>query len=133
MLTSLTRPAEVLVIDDDPAVRGCLTHLLEREGRTVATACDGRQALDYLRSNPPPRLILLDLAMPVMDGRAFLIRRQQAPALRDVPVVAFSACIDGDAACPLDLGAVESLNKPFDLPKLLAVTRRYCAAPPLAV
>jgi len=133
MLTSLTRPAEVLVIDDDPAVRGCLTHLLERAGHTVAAAGDGRQALDYLRSNPPPRLILLDLAMPVMDGREFLIRRQQAPALRDVPVVAFSACIDGDAACPLDLGAAEALHKPFDLPKLLAVARRYCAAPPLAV
>ena len=132
-MTPLARAAEVLVIDDDPAVRGCLTHLLERAGHTVAAAGDGRQALDNLRSNPPPRLILLDLAMPVMDGREFLIRRQQAPALRDVPVVAFSACIDGDAACPLDLGAVESLNKPFDLPKLLAVTRRYCAAPPLAV
>src|SRR6516162_10360424 len=77
MLTSLTRPAEVLVIDDDPAVRCCLKHLLEREGRTVATACDGRQALDYLRSNPPPRLILLDLTMPAMDGREFLLRRQQ--------------------------------------------------------
>jgi CheY-like chemotaxis protein len=133
MLTSLTRPAEVLVIDDDPAVRGCLTHLLEREGRTVATACDGRQALDYLRSNPPPRLILLDLTMPAMDGREFLIRRQQVPALREVPVVAFSACIDWDAACPLDLGAAESLYKPFDLPKLLEVTRRYCAAPAPAV
>ena len=132
-MTPLARAAEVLVIDDDPAVRCCLTRLLEREGHTVAAAGDGRQALDNLRSNPPPRLILLDLAMPVMDGREFLIRRQQAPALRDVPVVAFSACIDGDAACPLDLGAVESLNKPFDLPKLLAVTRRYCAAPPLAV
>ena len=129
----LTRAAEVLVIDDDPAVRCCLTHLLERAGHTVAAAGDGRQALDYLRSNPPPRLILLDLAMPVMDGREFLIRRQQAPALRDVPVVAFSACIDWDAACPLDLGAAEALHKPFDLPKLLAVARRYCAAPPLAV
>ena len=133
MLTSLTRPAEVLVIDDDPAVRGCLTHLLERAGHTVAAAGDGRQALDNLRSNPPPRLILLDLAMPVMDGRAFLIRRQQVPALREVPVVAFSACIDWDAACPLDLGAAESLYKPFDLPKLLEVTRRYCAAPAPAV
>ena len=133
MLTSLTRAAEVLVIDDDPAVRGCLTRLLEREGHTVATAGDGRQALDYLRSNPPPRLILLDLTMPAMDGREFLIRRQQVPALRDVPVVAFSACIDWDAACPLDLGAAESLYKPFDLPKLLEVTRRYCAAPAPAV
>ena len=132
-MTPLARAAEVLVIDDDPAVRCCLTRLLEREGHTVAAAGDGRQALEYLRSSPPPHLILLDLAMPVMDGREFLVRRQQAPALRDVPVVAFSACIDGDAACPLDLGAVESLNKPFDLPKLLAVTRRYCAAPPLAV
>ena len=133
MLTSLTRPAEVLVIDDDPAVRCCLTRLLEREGHTVAAAGDGRQALDYLRSNPPPRLILLDLTMPAMDGREFLIRRQQVPALREVPVVAFSACIDWDAACPLDLGAAESLYKPFDLPKLLEVTRRYCAAPAPAV
>ena len=129
----LTRAAEVLVIDDDPAVRCCLTHLLEREGHTVAAAGDGRQALEYLRSSPPPHLILLDLAMPVMDGREFLVRRQQAPALRDVPVVAFSACIDWDAACPLDLGAAESLYKPFDLPKLLEVTRRYCAAPAPAV
>jgi len=129
----LTRAAEVLVIDDDPAVRCCLTRLLEREGHTVATAGDGRQALDYLRSNPPPRLILLDLTMPAMDGREFLIRRQQVPALREVPVVAFSACIDWDAACPLDLGAAESLYKPFDLPKLLEVTRRYCAAPAPAV
>ena len=129
----LTRAAEVLVIDDDPAVRCCLTHLLERAGHTVAAAGDGRQALDYLRSNPPPRLILLDLAMPVMDGREFLVRQQQAPELWTVPVVAFSASIDGDAPGPLDLGAAESLYKPFDLPKLLEVTRRYCAAPAPAV
>jgi CheY-like chemotaxis protein len=127
-MTASTSPADVLVIDDDEGVRDCLTRLLEREGHAVATAADGRQALEYLHGHRPPRLILLDLAMPVMDGWEFLIQRRQYAHLRNLPVVAFSAVIDAERPDPRALGAAEVLRKPFDLAALLEETRRHCAA-----
>src|SRR5262245_9392754 len=61
----------VLIVEDRPDTRKSLAMLLTASGFPAAEAADGQQALDYLRSHPPPGLILLDLAMPVMDGWEF--------------------------------------------------------------
>ncbi len=118
--------ADVLVIDDDGDVRNGLARALERDGHPVATATDGRQALDYLLAHTPPRLILLGLAMPGMDGWEFLSRRRHHPHLRTVPVVAFSASIERDAAEAGDGDSAAVLFRPFDLGKILDAARRYC-------
>jgi CheY-like chemotaxis protein len=117
----------VLLVEDDPDVRHVLSGLLHRNGYEVATAGDGRQALEYLSRHEPPRLILLDLVMPEMDGWTFLHARRQRPELLDVPVVVFSAVADCDGPDPRELGAAEVLRKPVGLAEVLDALRRYCA------
>src|SRR5215213_7431302 len=81
----------ILVVDDDHAIRDSLTELLEDEGYVVARAENGQEALEFLRSNGAPCLILLDLMMPVMDGYEFMDRTQGDPQLADIPVVVITA------------------------------------------
>ena len=82
------RPADgdVLVVDDDPDTRLRLRHALEKLGWTVAEAANGQLALEAVAKGVP-RLILLDLAMPVMDGFEFLFRLREQPGCGTVPVV----------------------------------------------
>ena len=81
---------DVLVVDDDPDVRHRLRTVLERSGWTVQEAGDGQQALAKVMHGPP-RAILLDLTMPVMDGFAFLHALRERPGCEDIPVLVFSA------------------------------------------
>ena len=81
---------EVLVVDDDPDVRGRLRGVLERAGYSVGEAGDGAEALRRVMHGPP-RAILLDLTMPVMDGFAFLHALRERPGCADIPVIVFSA------------------------------------------
>ena len=81
---------EVLVVDDDPDVRERLRTVLERCGYTVGEAGDGAEALRRVMHGPP-RAILLDLTMPVMDGFAFLHALRERPGCHDIPVIVFSA------------------------------------------
>jgi CheY-like chemotaxis protein len=84
------KPRLVLVVDDEPDVRAALCETLEREGYRVATAANGAEALEFLRREEPPFLIILDLVMPVLDGWAFLAERNEDPALRSIPVIVVS-------------------------------------------
>ncbi len=118
--------ADVLVIDDDRDVRDCLACALSRGGRTVATATGGRQALEYLLAHAAPRVIVLGLSMPGMDGWEFLTRRGRHPHLRAVPVVAYAASVECDAAEAGEPGAAPVLFRPFDLAKILHAARPYC-------
>ncbi len=81
---------EILVVDDDPGVRERLRTMLERSGYTVGEAGDGAEALKRVMHGPP-RAILLDLTMPVMDGFAFLHALRERPGCQDIPVIVFSA------------------------------------------
>ncbi|MCJ2107687.1 response regulator [Methylobacterium sp. E-041] len=81
---------DVLVVDDDVDMRERLRTVLERSGWLVREAGDGVEALDRVRE-ATPRLVLLDLTMPVMDGFAFLHRLRSMPGCADIPVVVLSA------------------------------------------
>ncbi len=81
---------DLLVVDDDADARARLREAMERSGWSVSEAADGRQALDMV-SRSVPRLILLDLTMPVMDGFAFLHALRDVPGCEHVPVVVLSA------------------------------------------
>jgi CheY-like chemotaxis protein len=123
------RPADILVVEDEPDIRHCLDRLLKREGHAVATSENAEQALKYLSGHPLPRVILLDLVMPDMDGWQFLHERRRHPGLRSVPVVVFSAALGSRGPDPLDIGATEVLRKPYAMAEVLDATRRYCPAP----
>lgn len=81
---------DVLVVDDDEDMRARLRTILERDGWTVQEASNGAEALEHVLV-AAPRVILLDLTMPVMDGFAFLGRLRETPGREDTPVVVLSA------------------------------------------
>ncbi len=65
---SLTRAMVILVVDDDEDIRDLLTAMLEEDGHTVHSACDGLQAIACLRVHDEIELVLSDINMPVMSG-----------------------------------------------------------------
>jgi len=107
----------VLIVDDDADGLAWVRELLELEGYATFVAVDGADGLAIARRFRPD-LILLDLRMPVMDGRAF--RREQAhdPDIADIPVVCMSAEPDV-AAIARALDAAAYLCKPVDARRLL--------------
>lgn len=110
----------VLLVEDDPDIREDLAFLIEERGYPVVTAGNGREALDKLAQMPPPRLVILDLMMPVMDGwqlRAELLKR---PDLAQLPVVLLSGVADLQAQAK-SLDAVGYLTKPVDLDEIYRV------------
>jgi CheY-like chemotaxis protein len=83
----------ILVVEDNTITREGLAVLLNAEGYAVATASNGRQALELLQTRPTPDLILLDMLMPVLDGWHFIRQIQQQPDLASVPIVVVTGTI----------------------------------------
>ena len=106
----------MLVIDDDPDILQTLGLCLSSEGYRVLMAANGKEALDILEREHPS-VILLDLMMPVMDGRQFVAELDHR-GQRDVPLLILSAdrSVQGHAQ---QLRASGHLAKPFDLDELL--------------
>jgi CheY-like chemotaxis protein len=115
----------VLIVDDYPDLRRSLTILLQEAGYQVTTAAHGQEALELLRTEPLPHLILLDLVMPVMHGWEFRRRQRQDPGLASIPVVVIS----GGEAPPPESGFIDAasyLLKPIDYDVLLTTIARHC-------
>jgi serine/threonine-protein kinase RsbW len=111
----------ILVVEDDDATREAECLLLLDEGFAVAAARNGREALDRLRQGLRPRLILLDLAMPVLDGYTFRAEQMRDPDLEAIPVVVCSAVADPRRAAPLRPAAL--LSKPIEFDRLAGAVR----------
>ena len=111
-------PRTILLVDDDHDVAEALSTVLADEGYDVATASNGREALVYLKSHTAPRLILLDVMMPVMDGYEFRIEQQRDPAIADIPVVVLTAGSMGERVA--EMGVTAHMRKPVDLDRLLS-------------
>ena len=77
----------VLVVDDDPPTQALTARTVERLGFTAALAGDGAAALAWMDANPMPRVILLDLLMPEMDGFEFLRHLRARLEWRSLPVI----------------------------------------------
>ena len=113
----------ILVVDDDSAIGESLSELLRDEGYSVARAENGRQALDFLRANGAPCLILLDLMMPVMDGFEFIDEQRGDPTLASIPVVVLTAAGDQRSQ---GVRARQVLPKPVRAETLMNTIRHYC-------
>jgi CheY-like chemotaxis protein len=113
----------VLVIEDEDQARRFLVEILNFEGFRAVGLSNGVEALDYLHRSAVPCLIVLDILMPVMDGRQFRAAMLQQPHLADVPVIVVTAL---DVAAARDLNAVGVLRKPLDVDALLNVVRAHC-------
>jgi CheY-like chemotaxis protein len=119
----LTEGDIVLVVDDDPFVRESLSELLDAKGYSVLLAENGQKAIEMLKKTPRvPCLVVLDLAMPVMDGRGFLKERAEDPALRDIPVVVVSGSMQSGE--PIE-GIDAFLRKPVTVDRLLEIIDQH--------
>ncbi len=111
-------PGHILVVDDNEGNRDMLSRQLQRQGHTVATAADGRAALERLRAETFD-LVLLDMMMPVLDGYGALDAIKSDPALRHLPVIMISALDElASVVRCIERGAEDFLPKPFN-PTLL--------------
>ena len=113
--------ARVLVVDDEPAVRRALERALRLDSYDVALAADGEEALDSLASTPADAVIL-DIAMPRLDGLEVCRRMRQAGDRTPVLMLTARDAID-DRVKGLDVGADDYLVKPFALRELQARLR----------
>jgi CheY-like chemotaxis protein len=102
----------ILIIDDDAESREGLAELLVGKGFSVATALDGADGLTYLRHGHRPKVILLDLMMPGVDGWDFRAEQKRDDALASIRIIAISAAgklMDAD----------HTLRKPINIEALL--------------
>ena len=115
---------QILVIEDDDSIREALEELFVSEGYSVAMAENGSTGMEVF-AKTKPQLVLLDLMMPVMDGRGFLraMSEVQDRRLADTPIVLITAAGEkGATGCQVS----EVLTKPIDIAKLLDVAQKYC-------
>jgi len=122
---SLTHDRQrVLVVDDDEPIRNVVADVLGDEGYDVSLAVDGAEALTSCRDECPD-LILLDLNMPGVDGRAFLAA-YRLDITCDAPVVVFSA-VQSAHRIATEILADDFLSKPFVISELTDIVRRHLA------
>jgi CheY-like chemotaxis protein len=114
-----TNGASVLVAEDDANFREALIILLQGRGFDVVAVTNGQEALEVLRNRAHPKVVILDGAMPIMDGWTFLDRRQGDPDLRRVPVIVLS----GEVGAPARAAAAGAtfVGKPLELDQLVEV------------
>jgi CheY-like chemotaxis protein len=110
----------ILVAEDEEAIAALLQALLEDAGYRVVVAGDGRAALDQLAAQRP-HLVLSDVMMPRLDGRALARAMAADPAYRAIPLVLMSAAARIRAE---EVPHAAFLAKPFDLDALLATIAR---------
>ena len=119
-----------MIVDDEPDVHLLLTDLLRGEGYEVASATDGAQALDYLRSATKlPCLILLDLVMPKVDGWQFIEERSHDPRLARIPVVLISGQVAARETARA-LGLASYIEKPIGVVPLREMLARMSVNAP---
>ena len=115
--------SRVLLVEDDPDFRAVLALALELQGYLVRQAASGHQALEFL-SKERPDIIISDLKMGRMDGRALCEHARRESALSNIPFVILSAFVDPDKPCTLaDLPADRCLSKQVPISELVQLIR----------
>jgi len=112
-------PVRILVVEDDPSVRGLLQTLLSAEGYDVTTASDGLAGL-VKATSAPPALVLLDLMMPDLGGVRVLQEMREDPELAGIPVIVVTGKVEAVPGMRDALGEDNVFLKPFSVLELLA-------------
>lgn len=112
----------ILIIEDDEASRMMYSEILSMENYKVVEAEDGHIALDYLKNNPKPNLILMDLTFPNMTPEQFVNDLKQNPQTADIPYIFISGqgSIEDQAE---EMKALTFLKKPFDLDDFINIVK----------
>ncbi|MBX3217119.1 MAG: response regulator [Labilithrix sp.] len=117
----------ILAIEDDADLRELLRFVLEEKGYAVATAENGREALECIRQQMPD-IILLDMRMPIMSGADFATeyRTRYAHGAR-APLIVMTAA-EHASRRSTEIGASDFLRKPFSTEELIALVERHVGA-----
>lgn len=116
----MTRPAQILLVDDEVSIQRAMAPLLRSQGYSVTVAANGRAALQAFERERPD-LVILDLGLPDMDG-AEVCRQVRERA--DTPILILSARgAEKDKVAALDQGADDYVTKPFGSEELMARVR----------
>jgi CheY-like chemotaxis protein len=115
---------DILVVDDDDSIRAVLSAALEDEGLKVVQATNGAEALT-LAEQRCPRVIFLDMRMPVMDGWTFAREYRTRPGPH-APIVVMTAAQNAQNWCR-EVDGDACLAKPFDLDKVFELVDRFAA------
>jgi diguanylate cyclase (GGDEF)-like protein len=111
---------KILVIDDEVFLREMISDIFSHAGYNVITAQNGNEGLDKIYSEMPD-LVLLDCAMPVMDGYEVLAKIKKEPRFQNLPVIMLTAnATENDEIKGLSLGLDDYITKPFKTPILVA-------------
>ncbi len=124
--------ANVLVVDDEPAIREMIAFALQRQGMGVQLACDAHEALLAI-NNKRPDIILLDWMMPGVSGLELTRRLRRDDLTQDIPIIMLTAKVsEDDKVSGLEAGTDDYVIKPFSprelLARIKAVLRRSTAA-----
>lgn len=114
---------EILVVEDETESREALLQILQMEGYHAVGVSNGADALAHLRNSGPPCIIILDLYMPVMDGRQLMSALLSNESWAHIPVVVVSAVSGCSAA---GMKAVRVFQKPLDVDALMKVIAENC-------
>jgi CheY-like chemotaxis protein len=118
-----------MVVDDDPTTRSLLRLILETAGHIVVEAPHGKAALELMRPNPLPDVVVTDLLMPILGGAELIDRLHSEQRTAAIPIVVVSA--SADAAGTLQAsGLVQAVvRKPFDVYALVHCIESVAARP----
>jgi DNA-binding response OmpR family regulator len=127
MSATLSAADTVLVIEDDEHIAEILRFILERQGYQVVLVGDGRAAQQAIAAaEAPPRMVLLDVMLPHVDGFTLVREIRALPAWANTPIIMLTAKVmEDDIVRALDAGANDYVAKPFQPNELLARVRRY--------
>ena len=121
MLSPITERQRLLIAEDDKDIRFLLELHLRRAGFEVTVAPDGEEALRTLLAEPHD-LVVLDVALPALDGLSVLDKLRNCPETSELPVVLVSANVDqSQISDGLERGANAYVKKPFQRDELLSV------------
>ena len=124
-LSVVRQPMDILVVEDDDALREAMVEALRLEDYDALGAANGDEALAILREGKLPQIIFLDLGMPVMDGWEFCRVLQASPKLAEIPIAIVSALGEPNRL-PERRKDAGLFRKPVDLDLLLGTARSFC-------
>lgn len=117
-------PTRLLLADDSPADLKLLVQMLSQEGFKLMVALDGKQAYERALADPAPDAILLDVAMPKLDGYSTCKLLKENPATAHIPVIFVTACAKlDDRLKGFDVGGADYVLKPYNPEEVLARIR----------
>jgi CheY-like chemotaxis protein len=123
-------PGRILIVDDNHDIADVLARLLRQRGHDVSVAYDGPSALAAMKANPP-RLALMDIGLPAIDGYELARRIRAHKETRHVDLVAMTGYGQaGDIARAIEAGFCEHVTKPFDFDQLLEIVERRMTKAP---